>query len=85
MFCFVFGDINIGHPPRIITPPKDQYVISDRVAAFVCSAIGSPKPTIEWRKNGRRLMTQRYSTFDFPNGSVLRIEPVKPVSHFHAS
>ncbi|KAJ6224858.1 hypothetical protein RDWZM_003403 [Blomia tropicalis] len=67
-----------SHPPRIITPPKDQYVISDRVAAFVCSAIGSPKPTIEWRKNGRRLMTQRYSTFDFPNGSVLRIEPVKP-------
>lgn len=71
----------VGHPPRIITPPKDQYVISGRVATFICSAIGSPNPQIEWRKNGRRLVTQRYSVIDFPNGSVLRIEPVKSVSY----
>ena len=50
------------------------------MATFICSAIGSPNPTIEWRKNGRRLITQRYSVIDFPSGSVLRIEPVKSVS-----
>nr|XP_027202384.1 tyrosine-protein phosphatase Lar-like isoform X2 [Dermatophagoides pteronyssinus] len=66
-----------GHPSRIITPPKDQYVISGRVATFICSAIGTPPPQIEWRKNGRHLTTQRYSVYSFPNGSVLRIEPVK--------
>jgi len=75
-----FDFLPTGHPPRIITPPKDQYVISGRVATFICSAIGSPNPQIEWRKNGRRLITQRYSVIDFPNGSVLRIEPVKSVS-----
>ncbi len=65
-------------PPRIITAPKDQLVVTGRVATFVCAAIGNPKPQIEWRKNGKRLVTQRYTVLEMPNGSVLRIEPVRP-------
>ena len=44
--------ILLSDPPRIITAPKDQLVVSGRVATFVCAAIGTPKPQIEWRKNG---------------------------------
>lgn len=51
---------------------------TERVASFICSAIGNPKPQIEWRKNGKRLVTLRYTVLEIPNGSVLRIEPVRP-------
>ncbi|XP_054161906.1 tyrosine-protein phosphatase Lar-like isoform X2 [Oppia nitens] len=70
-------DVLADDPPRIITAPKDQLVVSGRVATFVCAAIGTPKPQIEWRKNGKRLVTQRYTVLEIPNGSVLRIEPVR--------
>lgn len=66
-------------PPRIITAPKDQLIVTGRVATFVCAAIGNPKPQIEWRRNGKRLVTQRYTVLEIPNGSVLRIESVRPV------
>ncbi|KFM66888.1 Tyrosine-protein phosphatase Lar, partial [Stegodyphus mimosarum] len=64
-------------PPRIETYPKDQTVASGGIAVFVCTAVGNPNPQIEWRKNGKRVTTQRYSAIDMPNGSVLRIEPVR--------
>lgn len=51
---------------------------TERVASFICTAIGNPKPQIEWRKNGKRLVTLRYTVLEIPNGSVLRIEPVRP-------
>ena len=63
--------------PRITTAPKDQLVVAGKVDNFVCIAFGNPKPDIEWRKNGKRLVTQRFSVIDMPNGSVLRIEPVR--------
>lgn len=48
------------------------------MASFFCIAEGNPRPQIEWRKGGKRLVTQRYTVLDMPpNGSVLRIEPVK--------
>lgn len=68
----------ITEGPRIITAPKNQIVVNERVANFICEAIGSPKPQIEWRKNGKRLVTLRYTVLEIPNGSVLRIEPVRP-------
>ncbi|GIX90945.1 hypothetical protein CDAR_177492 [Caerostris darwini] len=57
--------------------PRNQTVKNNDVASFVCAAVGNPKPQIEWRKNGKRVTTQRYTVQEMPNGSVLRIDPVK--------
>ncbi|XP_035214536.1 tyrosine-protein phosphatase Lar-like [Stegodyphus dumicola] len=67
----------LTHPPRIETSPQNQTVLNNGVASFVCAAVGNPKPLIEWRKNGKRVTTQRYTVQEMPNGSVLRIDPVK--------
>ncbi|GBN35461.1 Tyrosine-protein phosphatase Lar, partial [Araneus ventricosus] len=67
----------LTHPPRIETAPRNQTVLNNGVASFVCAAVGNPKPQIEWRKNGKRVTTQRYTVQEMPNGSVLRIDPVK--------
>ncbi|XP_055931726.1 tyrosine-protein phosphatase Lar-like isoform X3 [Argiope bruennichi] len=67
----------LKHPPRIETAPRNQTVLNNGVASFVCAAVGNPKPQIEWRKNGKRVTTQRYTVQEMPNGSVLRIDPVK--------
>lgn len=64
--------------PRITIAPKNQVVVNERVASFICTAVGHPKPQIEWRKSGKRLVTLRYTVLEIPNGSVLRIEPVRP-------
>lgn len=79
LFVFLtLGSSFITDPPRIVTVPKDQVVQTERVASFICTAIGKPQPMIEWRKNGKRLVTLRYTVLEIPNGSVLRIEPVRP-------
>lgn len=80
IFLFSSSNCNFAFSegPRIITAPKNQIVVNERVANFICEAIGSPKPQIEWRKNGKRLVTLRYTVLEIPNGSVLRIEPVRP-------
>ncbi|XP_054706437.1 tyrosine-protein phosphatase Lar-like isoform X2 [Uloborus diversus] len=80
IFFIVCGVFDVGlsdDPPRIETAPQNQTVLNNGVASFVCAAVGNPKPQIEWRKNGKRVTTQRYTTQDMPNGSVLRIDPVK--------
>ncbi|XP_076307991.1 tyrosine-protein phosphatase Lar-like isoform X4 [Tachypleus tridentatus] len=64
-----------GEPPRIVTAPRNQTVISGGVASFVCTALGNPKPIIEWRKGNRRLTVPHYTIQEIPDGSVLRIEP----------
>jgi netrin-G3 ligand len=63
---------------KIIHAPKDQVVVNERVASFLCLASGAPKPQIEWRKGGKKLVTLRYTVLEVPSGSVLRIEPVRP-------
>lgn len=65
--------------PRITLAPKDQRVVENGIVSFFCKASGNPAPDVHWRKNGRRVSTnrQRYMTVDMPHGSVLRIEPVK--------
>lgn len=65
-------------PSKIILSPKDQIVVNERVASFICLASGSPKPQIEWRKGGKKLVTLRYTVLEVASGSVLRIEPVRP-------
>lgn len=73
-----FRPTSAEDPPRIEEYPHDQTVASGGIASFVCTAVGNPKPQIEWRRNGKRVTTQRYAVQDMPNGSVLRIEPVRP-------
>ncbi|XP_071033354.1 tyrosine-protein phosphatase Lar isoform X4 [Parasteatoda tepidariorum] len=93
LFLIIYGCLNVcradgdysqreyvkflTNPPRIETAPQNQTVLNNGVASFVCAAVGNPKPQIEWRKNGKRVTTQRYTVQEMPNGSVLRIDPVK--------
>lgn len=65
-------------PPQFEERPRDQRVMSDRVASFTCRATGSPEPKIQWRKNNRRINgNSRLIVVQVPGGSILRIEPVK--------
>ncbi|XP_064477479.1 tyrosine-protein phosphatase Lar-like isoform X1 [Ornithodoros turicata] len=64
-------------PPSIVIYPRDQTVVTGGVATFVCTAVGNPKPQIEWRKNGKRVSTNRYTVIEMPQGSALRIDPVR--------
>ncbi|KAG8188904.1 hypothetical protein JTE90_014959 [Oedothorax gibbosus] len=77
LLCALIACANAEDPPAIETFPQDQTVASGGIAVFVCTAVGNPSPQIEWRKNGKRVTTQRYAAIDMPNGSVLRIEPVR--------
>lgn len=66
--------------PAIITEsPNDIYVKAGGIAALRCVATGDPTPTISWLRNGHRLEDgqSRIQIYDFPGGSVLRIEPVR--------
>ncbi|XP_022645434.1 receptor-type tyrosine-protein phosphatase F-like isoform X4 [Varroa destructor] len=78
---FTAADVNDSqlpsNTPQIYVFPKDQTVISNKVASFVCMADGRPAPHIEWRKGGRRVSTTRFSIQNIPGGSVLRIDPVR--------
>uniref|UniRef100_L7M5R8 protein-tyrosine-phosphatase n=1 Tax=Rhipicephalus pulchellus TaxID=72859 RepID=L7M5R8_RHIPC len=67
----------LRHPPSIVVFPRDQTVVTGRVAVFVCTAVGNPRPQIEWRKNGKRVSTNRYTVTEMTGGSVLRIDPVR--------
>ncbi|XP_045139286.1 tyrosine-protein phosphatase Lar-like isoform X5 [Portunus trituberculatus] len=74
---FPFIEFNT-HPPQFEERPRDQRVMSDRVASFTCRATGSPEPKIQWRKNNRRINgNSRLIVVQVPGGSILRIEPVK--------
>lgn len=80
-FCCLFTCFSADEPPQIVTPLRDQTVAADRAAIFMCTATGDPKPTIEWRRNGKRLVTQKWSILEITNGSLLRMEPVKIGRH----
>lgn len=64
-------------PPSIVIFPRNQTVVADRPAVFVCKAAGYPQPQIEWRKKGKRIWTSRYTVAEMAGGSVLRIDPVR--------
>lgn len=70
--------VNANDPPQFEEKPRDQRVMSDRVASFTCRATGNPEPKIQWRKNNRRISgNARFIVLQVPGGSILRIEPVK--------
>ncbi|GBP64645.1 Tyrosine-protein phosphatase Lar [Eumeta japonica] len=73
-------------PPEITIRPRNLQVRANGIAAFYCAARGDPIPTIQWRKNGKRVssMQSRYQVSDMgtvagpaASGAVLRIEPVR--------
>ncbi len=59
--------------------PTDVRVKAGRIAAFRCVAAGDPTPVITWRRNGNRVTEgqSRLQIYDFPGGSVLRVEPAR--------
>ncbi|KAL1129263.1 hypothetical protein AAG570_013792, partial [Ranatra chinensis] len=66
-------------PPKITEKPRHQQVRASTIASFYCEARGDPTPTIQWRKNGKRVPTtqSRYLVQEYPSGALLRIEPVR--------
>ncbi|CAH1716486.1 unnamed protein product [Chironomus riparius] len=71
--------INASHPPEIIKKPVSQGVKVGGVATFFCSARGDPQPSINWRKNGKKVSStqSRYTVLESNGISILRIEPVR--------
>ncbi|XP_011315054.1 tyrosine-protein phosphatase Lar isoform X2 [Fopius arisanus] len=67
-------------PPKILMRPRSQHVKTGGIACFYCSAHGAPTPQIHWRKNGKKvsISQSRYHTKTYANGSLLRIDPVRP-------
>uniref|UniRef100_A0A3B5LP53 Ig-like domain-containing protein n=1 Tax=Xiphophorus couchianus TaxID=32473 RepID=A0A3B5LP53_9TELE len=65
--------------PNFIKSPDDQTGIYGGVASFICQATGDPKPLITWKKEGKKVNSQRFEVkeFDDKSGSVLRIQPLK--------
>lgn len=66
-------------PPEIVKKPANQGVRVGGVATFFCAARGDPQPSINWRKNGKKVSgTQsRYNVIESNGISLLRIEPVR--------
>lgn len=52
-------------------------MVTGSVASFVCIVSGNPQPQIVWRKNGKEMSSSRHMMMKMPQGSVLRIEPVR--------
>lgn len=67
--------------PRITQAPRDQKVVDNGIATFICLATGNPSPDVYFRRaGGRRIATRhrhdRYSVITIPHGAVLRVNPV---------
>ena len=61
-------------------------VAEDLIVSFFCKATGYPQPTFHWEKKGKKLTNRkllRYQVISMPNGSVLRIEPIKKRKDSH--
>ncbi|KAG1702048.1 Tyrosine-protein phosphatase Lar [Nymphon striatum] len=72
-----YGKKDPRYPPKIVKPLKSQSVTTGNVVSFVCIVSGNPPPQIEWRKNGKEMSSSRHMVIKMPQGSVLRIEPVR--------
>ncbi|XP_050443629.1 tyrosine-protein phosphatase Lar isoform X3 [Adelges cooleyi] len=73
-----------SEPPTLTVKPRSQTVKSNGVASFYCGAKGDPRPTIQWRKNNKKVSESlnRYDIVDkvigsSETGSVLRIDPTR--------
>uniref|UniRef100_A0A2S2R0W0 protein-tyrosine-phosphatase n=1 Tax=Sipha flava TaxID=143950 RepID=A0A2S2R0W0_9HEMI len=73
-----------SEPPSLTVKPRPQQAKTNSVASFYCGARGDPRPTIQWKKNNKRVTDSlsRYEIVDkvvgdSETGSVLRIEPTR--------
>ncbi|VVC24817.1 Hypothetical protein CINCED_3A017850 [Cinara cedri] len=73
-----------SEPPTLTVKPRSQQAKSGSVASFYCGARGDPRPSIQWRKNNKKVSEtlNRYEVVekvvgDSETGSVLRIEPTR--------
>lgn len=61
-------------PPRIVHHPSDVVVKAGSPATLSCRADGTPKPTIEWLRNGQPVDTGKgdtqWKTMVLPEGSL---------------
>lgn len=71
-------------PPSLTVKPRPQQAKGNSVASFYCGARGDPRPSIQWRKNNKKVSNalNRYEIVekvvgDSETGSVLRIEPTR--------
>ncbi|XP_050531444.1 tyrosine-protein phosphatase Lar isoform X2 [Daktulosphaira vitifoliae] len=73
----------LTQPPTLTVKPRSQQAKNNAVASFYCGAKGDPRPTIQWRKNNKKISeSNRYIVVDrivgdSETGSVLRIEPTR--------
>ncbi|CAJ0587388.1 unnamed protein product, partial [Mesorhabditis spiculigera] len=58
-----------GSRPEIVVKPEDQVQPYNRRAVFVCEAIGRPKPTARWLRNGRELPESTRYRFEAHDGT----------------
>lgn len=84
LFCFIPSPLSSAEPPSLTVKPRPQQAKSNGVASFYCGARGDPRPTIQWRKNNKKVSDSlnRYEITDrvvgdSETGSVLRIEPTR--------
>lgn len=71
----------VADAPRITQAPRDQKVVDNGIATFICLATGNPSPDVYFRRSGGRRITtrhrhDRYSVLPIPHGAVLRVNPV---------
>lgn len=66
-----------GSPPVITLPPRNQYVLQNTKATFICEAAGDPYPDIVWIRNRKPISAGRrkYRITNLPNRSILRVIP----------
>lgn len=59
--------------------PKSQKAAEEGKASFFCKATGNPTPSLFWEKKGKRVSARknRYSIYEAPNLTVLRVDPVR--------
>jgi hypothetical protein len=50
-----FSENDSRPPPIIRIGPQNQTLATDETAYLHCNAIGNPKPSIQWYKNGNLL------------------------------
>ncbi|KAK3102311.1 hypothetical protein FSP39_010409 [Pinctada imbricata] len=73
------GEITCAVPPVITLPLRNQIVLKDSKVSLVCKAAGTGPIRFTWLRGGKTLSENRmrFTVRSIPNGSVLRIDPVK--------
>ncbi|CRL07227.1 CLUMA_CG020208, isoform A [Clunio marinus] len=69
-------DVAIVTPPMFLQPTKSMITSVSASIKFNCSVTGNPMPTVEWFKNGERLVNNYVQYFEYPWVKFETIDPV---------